>query len=102
MALEKGCYNSITDVDGVKVGHVTLYKTVDDEDTICTGVTAIVPHSENLFRKKLRAGAVVINGFGTSTGLIQIDDLGLIESPIMLTNTFSVGPVLEGAFTYML
>jgi len=102
MALEKGCYNSITDVDGVKVGHVTLYKTVDDEDTICTGVTAILPHSENLFRKKVRAGAVVINGFGKSTGIIQIDELGLIESPIMLTNTFSVGPVLEGALTYML
>src|SRR5699024_12690578 len=100
MALEKGCYSSITDVDGVKVGHVTLYKTVDDEDTICTGVTAILPHSENLFRKKVRAGDVVINGFGKSTGLIQIEELGIIESPNIHTNNLYFSLIHEGVLSY--
>lgn len=102
MTLEKGRFNSITDVAEVKVGHVTLYETLNDEDTICTGVTAILPHGGNLFHEKVRAASEVINGFGKSSGLVQIDELGLIESPIMLTNTFSIGPVLEGTLTYML
>ncbi|HLR75875.1 MAG TPA: P1 family peptidase [Virgibacillus sp.] len=102
MTLKKGRLNGITDVSGVKVGHVTLYEKLNDEDTVCTGVTSILPHGGNLFRKKVRAASEVINGFGKSSGLVQIDELGLIESPIMLTNTFSVGPVLEGTLTYML
>lgn len=102
MILKKGRLNGITDVTGVKVGHVTLYEKINDEDTICTGVTAILPHGRNLFHEKVRAASEVINGFGKSSGLIQVDELGLIESPIMLTNTFSVGPVLEGTLTYML
>jgi len=102
LTLNKGKFNSITDVPGVKVGHVTLYEKLDDENTICTGVTAILPHGGNMFQQKVRAAADVINGFGKSTGLVQIEELGLIESPIMLTNTFSVGPVLEGTLTYML
>src|SRR5699024_7745557 len=97
MNLPKGKLNSITDIDGVKVGHVTLYEKLNENDTICTGVTAILPHSGNLFTEKTRAASYVINGFGKSNGLIQINELGLIESPIMLTNTFSVGPVLQGA-----
>ena len=102
MTLNKGKYNSITDVPGVKVGHVTLYEELNEQDTICTGVTAILPHNGNLFQKKVRAAADVINGFGKSAGLVQIEELGLLESPIMLTNTFSVGPVLEGTLTHML
>lgn len=102
MAFKKGIYNNITDVAGVKVGHVTLYEKVNETDTICTGVTAILPHGGNLFQRKVRAATDVINGYGKSTGLIQVEELGLIESPIMLTNTFSVGPVLEGTLTYML
>lgn len=102
MNLPKGKLNSITDIEGVKVGHVTLYEKLNEEDTICTGVTAILPHSGNLFMEKTRAASYVINGFGKSAGLIQINELGLIESPIMLTNTFSVGAVLQGTLTYML
>ncbi|MFC3041268.1 P1 family peptidase [Virgibacillus xinjiangensis] len=102
MSLPKGKNNCITDIEGVKVGHVTLYEKVDEETTICTGVTAILPHSGNLFREKNAAGSSVINGFGKTTGLVQLEELGLLESPIMLTNTFSVGAVTEGTLKYML
>ncbi|MUK88387.1 S58 family peptidase [Ornithinibacillus sp. L9] len=102
MPLQKGKNNCITDVEGVQVGHVTLYEKINNEDTVCTGVTAILPHSGNLFTEKVHAASYVINGYGKSTGLIQLNELGLIESPIMLTNTFSVGPVLEGTLRYML
>lgn len=102
MPLSKGKSNCITDIPGVKVGHVTLYEKINDTNTICTGVTAILPHSDNLFMKKTRAASHVINGFGKTNGLIQVDELGLLESPIMLTNTFSVGPVMQGTLQYML
>lgn len=102
MSLSKGKSNCIIDVAGVKVGHVTLYKKIDATDTICTGVTAILPHSGNLFMKKTRAASHVINGFGKTNGLVQLDELGLLESPIMLTNTFSVGTVMQGTLEYML
>ncbi|WP_047981840.1 DmpA family aminopeptidase [Ornithinibacillus contaminans] len=102
MPLQKGAKNCITDVAGVQVGHKTLYEKLTDEETICTGVTAILPHDGNLFYDKVRAGCHVINGYGKTSGLIQIEELGLLESPIMLTNTLSVGPVLEGTITYML
>ncbi|WP_249872619.1 DmpA family aminopeptidase [Oceanobacillus saliphilus] len=102
MILQKGENNCITDVNEVKVGHVTLHEKIDEENTVCTGVTAILPHSGNLFRQKLHVGCSVINGFGKTAGLVQIEELGLLESPIMLTNTFSVGSVKQGALTYML
>ncbi|WP_152656758.1 P1 family peptidase [Oceanobacillus sp. CFH 90083] len=102
MTLSKGEKNCITDVPDVQVGHVTLYEHVNDKDTICTGVTAILPHTENIFRKKVIAGNAVINGFGKTTGLVQMDELGVLESPIMLTNTLSVGAVMQGTLTYML
>ncbi|WP_067725296.1 DmpA family aminopeptidase [Oceanobacillus damuensis] len=102
MKLQKGKHNCIIDVHDVKVGHVTLYEEIDEENTICTGVTAILPHSGNLFRQKLQVGSSVINGFGKTAGLVQIDELGLLESPIMLTNTFSVGYVKQGTLQYML
>lgn len=102
MTLQKGNKNCITDVAGVQVGHKTLYEKRNDEETICTGVTAILPHDGNLFYDKVRAGCHVINGYGKTSGLIQIQELGLLESPIMLTNTLSVGPVMEGTITYML
>lgn len=98
-AFKPGIRNLITDVPGVKVGQVTL---IDGERHIHTGVTAILPHGENLFRKKVLAGASVINGFGKSAGLIQIDELGNIESPIIMTNTFAVGTALNAVTRYML
>lgn len=102
MKLRKGMKNCITDVADVKVGHVTLYEEINDQDTICTGVTAILPHDGSLFRKKMRAASYVVNGYGKTAGLVQVDELGLIESPIMLTNTFSVGAVMQGTLQYML
>jgi D-aminopeptidase len=96
---KKGERNLITDVPGVKVGHVTIK---DEEKGIFTGVTAVLPHSGNLFRDKVMAGASVINGFGKSVGLVQVDELGTIETPIMMTNTFGVGSVLNGTVRYML
>ncbi|MGD9570182.1 MAG: P1 family peptidase [Sedimentibacter sp.] len=95
--LKKGIRNLITDVEGVKVGHVTL-----DDGDIKTGVTAILPHEGNLFKKKVMASSCVINGFGKSVGLIQIEELGSIETPIIMTNTLSVGTATEGLIRYML
>lgn len=94
---EKGSRNLITDVPGVKVGHVTLR-----DGDIQTGVTAILPHTGNLFREKLFAGVSVINGFGKSVGLVQVQELGTLESPILMTNTLSVGTALTGCVRYML
>lgn len=102
MGLKKGEKNCITDVTGVRVGHVTLYEKLNDNDTVCTGVTAILPHDGNLFANKVRAASYVVNGFGKTNGLVQVDELGTIESPIMLTNTFSVGAVMQGTLDYML
>lgn len=100
--LDKGKLNSITDVAGVQVGHVTLEENLADQEAIRTGVTAILPHSGNLFEEKTPAASFVLNGFGKTVGLIQIEELGVLESPIMLTNTFSVAAVLQGTMDYML
>jgi D-aminopeptidase len=100
--LPVGKKNCITDVDGVKVGHVTLDHPLKDGEYICTGVTAILPHGGNLFRQKVVGASYVLNGFGKTTGLVQVDELGLIESPIMLTNTFAIPAVTQGTLEYML
>lgn len=102
--LPTGPKNCITDIEGVKVGHVTLDYPIDPEgkEFACTGVTAILPHEGNLFQEKVIAASYVINGFGKSTGLIQLDELGMMESPIMLTNTFAVPAVSHGTLQYML
>lgn len=95
----KGTHNRITDVPGVRVGQVTL---LDDARDVRTGVTAILPHGGNLFREKVMAGCCVINGFGKSAGLLQVEELGTIESPIVMTNTLSVGTALTASVRYML
>lgn len=102
--LETGRNNCITDVAGVKVGHVTLDYPLDPEgnEYACTGVTAILPHSGNLFSEKVIAASYVLNGFGKTTGLVQVNELGTIEAPIMLTNTFAVPAVTQGTLEYML
>jgi D-aminopeptidase len=84
--LPTGPLNAITDIAGVTIGHHTLL-----DGNAATGVTAIVPHSGNLFSRKVRAGFEVINGFGKSVGLMQVAELGTVETPILLTNTFGVG-----------
>jgi len=90
--LNQGKNNAITDVPGVKVGHVTLI----EGDSVNTGVTAIVPHSGNIFQNKVPAAVFIGNGFGKLTGFSQVEELGNIETPIILTNTLSV-PVAAGA-----
>lgn len=95
--LQKGKNNLITDVKGVKIGHKTL-----DNGNIKTGVTAIIPHSDNIFREKLICSSYVINGFGKSIGLVQINELGTLETPIILTNTLSVGTCSTALVKYML
>jgi D-aminopeptidase len=85
-SLPPGERNSIADVPGVTVGHVTLI-----EGDVRTGVTAVLPHDGDVFRDKVVAAAVVLNGFGKSTGLVQVNELGALETPILLTNTFAVG-----------
>lgn len=86
--LPPGPRNAITDVTGVSVGHHTL-----DDHAVQTGVTVVRPHAGDLFRDRVPAAAVVLNGFGKSVGLVQVEELGLLETPIALTNTYSVAAV---------
>ncbi len=90
--LDPGINNAITDVPGVKVGHVTLRKA----GNIRTGVTAILPHEGNIFQEKVPGAIYIANGFGKLTGYSQVQELGNIETPIVLTNTLSV-PVASAA-----
>lgn len=93
-----GANNSITDVAGVRVGQITLIK----GDSIRTGVTAILPHGGNLFQEKVPAAVFVGNGFGKLAGSTQIQELGNLESPIVLTNTLSVAEAMQGIIEYTL
>ena len=95
--MDHGPRNLITDVPGVRVGHVTLH-----DGEVHTGVTAIIPHTGDVFHEKCLAGAHVINGFGKSIGLVQVQELGTLETPILLTNTLSVGTVSTALVEYML
>jgi D-aminopeptidase len=96
--LPVGKWNAITDVPGVKVGHVTL---IEGED-VRTGVTAILPHGDNLFQDKVPAAIIVGNGFGKLTGFTQVEELGEIETPIVLTNTLSVPRAAEALIDWTL
>lgn len=102
--LPTGDKNCITDVNGVRVGHVTLHHPLrqSTEEWACTGVTAILPHGGNIFREKVVASSHVFNGFGKTTGLVQLNELGRLESPIMLTNTFGVPAVTQGTLEHLL
>lgn len=94
---ESGKNNNITDVSGVLVGHSTISNEKNN-----TGVTVILPHSRNIYQEKVVAGCYVYNGFGKSTGLVQIEELGTIETPIVLTNTLSVGIMSDALISYMI
>jgi D-aminopeptidase len=96
--LPVGQWNAVTDVSGVKVGHVTL---IEDDD-VRTGVTAILPHAGNLFQEKVPAGIVVGNGFGKLMGFTQVEELGEIETPIVLTNTLAVPRAAEAIIDWTL
>lgn len=93
-----GTLNSITDVSGVKIGHTTIIK----GENIRTGVTAILPHSGNMFREKVPGAVFVGNGFGKLAGSTQVEELGEIETPILLTSTLAVPKVGNFLMDYML
>ena len=96
--LPTGPLNAITDVQGVLVGHTTLIR----GDNIRTGVTAILPHGGNLFREKVPGAVFVGNGFGKLAGSTQVNELGEIETPILLTSTLAVPRVADYLIDYML
>jgi len=96
--LPVGKWNAITDVNGVKVGHVTL----KEGDDVRTGVTAILPHAGNIYQDKVPAGIIVGNGFGKMMGSTQVEELGEIETPIVLTNTLAIPRAAEGVIDWTL
>ncbi len=96
--LSPGPLNAITDVPGVKVGQVTLI----EGDNIRTGVTAILPYEGNIFQQKVPGAIFVANGYGKLTGISQVEELGTIETPIILTNTLSVPTAADAVIDYIL
>ena len=94
---QKGKRNLITDVAGITVGHCTLA-----DGDVQTGVTALLPHQGDLFHDRCPAAVHVINGFGKSAGLVQVQELGYLETPLILTNTLSVGTAFTACVRYML
>jgi D-aminopeptidase len=96
--MSTGKLNAITDVPGVKVGQTTLIK----GDSVRTGVTAILPHGDNLFQQKVPAAMFVGNGFGKLAGTSQVMELGNLESPVVLTNTLSVSTAMDAVIDYTL
>ena len=91
-----GPRDAITDVEGVRVGHTTVI----EGDRVRTGVTAILPHGGNLFQDKVAGAVFVGNAFGKLAGSTQVNELGTIETPIMLTNTLSVGVAMDAVVRY--
>jgi len=104
--LPLGAYNAITDVAGVRVGHVTLIEGKGPlrpgQGPVRTGVTVILPHGDNLFRHKVRAAVHTINGFGKVRGFEEVRELGVVETPIALTNTLNVGLVADALVQTMI
>lgn len=94
--MERGARNLITDVPGVRVGHCTV-----DNDRQKTGVTVVMPCENDIFQEKMVAACHVLNGFGKTAGLMQIEELGTLETPIALTNTLNVGKVHDAMVEYM-
>ena len=95
---DPGPLNALTDVAGVQVGHRTLI----EGDSVRTGVTAIRPHGGNLVAEKVPAAVHVGNGFGKAAGFLQVQELGTIETPIVLTNTLDVGTSVEAVVRWTL
>ncbi|MGY5850212.1 DmpA family aminopeptidase [Salegentibacter sp. F14] len=96
--LPTGALNAITDVKGVKVGHKSLIK----GDSVRTGVTAILPHGGNIFQQKVPAAIYIGNGFGKLAGSSQVQELGNLETPVILTNTLNVGTAMDAVIQYSL
>ena len=104
--LPHGSNNTITDVEGVKVGHLSIQSgghggTDASSGSIRTGVTVILPHENNIYRNNVAASAHVLNGFGKSVGLLQVIELGRIESPIALTSTLNTWKIADSLIDYL-
>jgi D-aminopeptidase len=93
---QPGPLNAITDVAGVRVGHVTI----SESDSVRTGVTAVLPHGGNLFQDKVAGAVFVGNSFGKLAGSTQVAELGTLETPIVLKNTLSVGTAMDALVRY--
>lgn len=104
--MSPGPGNAITDVAGVRVGHATIVRgtgpLVQGVGPVRTGVTAILPHEGDLFAARVPTAAEVFNGFGKTIGLVQVTELGELETPILLTNTLNVGRVADALVGYMI
>jgi D-aminopeptidase len=96
--LKSGKHNAVTDVPGVRVGHFTLIR----GDSVRTGATAIIPHADNIYQNKVPAAIHIGNGYGKLTGYSQVEELGNMETPILLTNTMSVPQAFEALIDYTL
>jgi len=96
--LAPGPENAITDVGGVRVGH----RTIIEGDSIRTGVTAVVPHAGNLFQQKVPAAVHAGNAFGKAAGFLQVEELGNLETPVVLTNTLAVGTAIDAVVAWTL
>src|SRR6187399_1724785 len=94
--LPTGPLNAITDVAGVSIGHSTIIR----GENVRTGVTAVLPHGGNLFREKVPGAIFIGNAFGKLAGSTQVNELGTIETPIVLTNTLSVGTAMDAVVRY--
>lgn len=103
---EPGPHNAITDVEGVRVGHATLIRDDPPEEVghgaVRTGVTAVWPRPGNIFMERVAGGSFILNGAGEVSGLIQVREWGVIETPILLTNTHAVGAVSHAATRYLI
>ncbi|KGP75450.1 hypothetical protein JT05_10435 [Desulfosporosinus sp. Tol-M] len=104
--LPTGKFNAITDVPGVTVGHVSLIRgqgrLIPGQGPVRTGITAILPHGGNLYTRKCPAAVFPFNGYGKSIGMMYIEELGICENPILITNSLSVGAALEGGIDWVL
>jgi D-aminopeptidase len=95
--LKPGRQNAITDVEGLRVGHTTIIR-----DDVRTGVTAVIPHGGNIFQEKVPAAVFVGNGFGKLAGSTQVQELGNLETPVVLTNTLSVATAMDAVIEYVI
>jgi D-aminopeptidase len=104
--LSPGETNHLIDVPGVRVGHTTIIegegKLTPGKGPIRTGVTMVLPHANNVFKNKVRGASFVMNGFGKTTGLPQLQELGVIETPIAITNTLNIGLVWDAVVEWLL
>ncbi len=96
---KRGKFNKITDVSGVRVGHSTV---VSENPHIRTGITVVIPHGGCVYRDRVFAARFVLNGYGKATGFVQIDETGLLETPIVLTGTMNVGKMWDCTLEYIL